>query len=595
MKLYERLIKILPSRKEQLDKLLPEGKAEGLTLGLLESEAPEILEEFLEAVQDPVAEGEGQGDGEGDGTAGAGEGAGTEGGGTLEGCGGPKKKKEAGKKKGIQEGVLDDGLGDQVRAALKALDTQFLESALKESGLPEDFQVDIRERFADCETLDREALGKAISGTKSRLAKLTRAQAAPTPVYLEGVEEGAAGEKLRQAMADALNDAPNAPGIREIYVMATGDSMLRGRHHIADVVAGRARGGVLESVNWDDVPEMQKYLAKKPGIMEAVTWAGFSVLMADVLHQEMVREYRHSDLTQHLLISKQTEVPDFQIHRRARYGEYADLSELGSAGGTEAQTYAAFTASPSDEEVTFQLRKFGDLETLTWEATVNDNLGALRGSPARIGRAARRTEYKAGMLYMLNGTNIYTTGLLGTAGQGNLQSTLSEAEFWAARQGMAVMTDIDDVHPISLRPRYLYHGPALTELAEILTMSATRPGPYQPATGFDGTGSQASSTSQNVPGVGPTEVNPIQRRSIVPIEVPYWGDGTNDDHACLVCDPADCQPQEIIYLRGHREPELWVQDLPNVGSFFTDDIITMKIRHLFDVDVLDYRAYQVLT
>jgi hypothetical protein len=48
---------------------------------------------------------------------------------------------------------------------------------------------------------------------------------------------------------------------------------------------------------------------------------------------------------------------------------------------------------------------------------------------------------------------------------------------------------------------------------------------------------------------------------------------------------------EIGFFGGREEPELFVQDAPNVGSLFSNDVITYKIRHIYGGGVLDFRGF----
>ena len=48
---------------------------------------------------------------------------------------------------------------------------------------------------------------------------------------------------------------------------------------------------------------------------------------------------------------------------------------------------------------------------------------------------------------------------------------------------------------------------------------------------------------------------------------------------------------EIGFINGQETPEIFVSDLPNVGSFFTNDVNTFKIRHEYGGNVTDYRAF----
>jgi hypothetical protein len=47
---------------------------------------------------------------------------------------------------------------------------------------------------------------------------------------------------------------------------------------------------------------------------------------------------------------------------------------------------------------------------------------------------------------------------------------------------------------------------------------------------------------------------------------------------------------ELGFLHGREEPELLIQDGPTLGSVFTNDTISWKIRHVFGGGFLDYRS-----
>ena len=69
--------------------------------------------------------------------------------------------------------------------------------------------------------------------------------------------------------------------------------------------------------------------------------------------------------------------------------------------------------------------------------------------------------------------------------------------------------------------------------------------------------------------------------------IPYWTDANN---WYAICNPQDCPTIEVGFYRGKQKPELWVQDSPSQGSGFSADKITYKIRHIWQVCVLDHRG-----
>ena len=76
-------------------------------------------------------------------------------------------------------------------------------------------------------------------------------------------------------------------------------------------------------------------------------------------------------------------------------------------------------------------------------------------------------------------------------------------------------------------------------------------------------------------------------------EVPYFDDvaGSSNDYF-LTADPNEVDFIIVGFLNGRQEPELFVQDLEKVGSFFTNDELTYKVRHIYQAAVVDYRGVQ---
>jgi len=68
----------------------------------------------------------------------------------------------------------------------------------------------------------------------------------------------------------------------------------------------------------------------------------------------------------------------------------------------------------------------------------------------------------------------------------------------------------------------------------------------------------------------------------------HWTDATN---WYLAADKGDVPLLEIGFLDNKQEPEFFVQDLPNVGSMFSNDMLTYKIRHVYGGGVMDFRGF----
>ena len=70
-------------------------------------------------------------------------------------------------------------------------------------------------------------------------------------------------------------------------------------------------------------------------------------------------------------------------------------------------------------------------------------------------------------------------------------------------------------------------------------------------------------------------------------------DDNDADLYFLAADPALAEMIKVGFLNGREEPELFIQDMQNVGTFFDKDSITHKVRHIYDTAIADYRPFQV--
>ncbi|MBV5350479.1 hypothetical protein JZU71_04980, partial [bacterium] len=86
----------------------------------------------------------------------------------------------------------------------------------------------------------------------------------------------------------------------------------------------------------------------------------------------------------------------------------------------------------------------------------------------------------------------------------------------------------------------------------------------------------------------PTQADAVRRQTWEVIPVKHWSDVNN---WYLIADPADIPTIEIGFMDGKEAPELFVQDMPNVGSMFSNDQLTYKIRHIYGGAVMDYRGF----
>lgn len=295
-------------------------------------------------------------------------------------------------------------------------------------------------------------------------------------------------------------------------------------------------------------------------LREALNSTSFAEVLGDGIHRRMVAEYNSAvDLDfWRLLTGTPVPISDFRKNQRPRMGGYGDMPAV-----LEGADYTALT-SPTDEEAEYTVSKRGGLESITLEMIKNDDVGAVARIPGKLARAAKRTLAKFVTDFIRTNPTIYDTKTLFHADHKNLgTAALSATSYAAARLAMVSQAEYGSTDSIGVGPSNIWLPFTLEETAFNL---------FQRATNLDKTFVQ----------------------SLVPniIAVPFWTDPTD---WAVTANVADIPFIEIGFLDGNEEPELFVQDSPTVGSLFTADKITYKLRHIYGGAVIDYRgAYKAV-
>jgi hypothetical protein len=302
-------------------------------------------------------------------------------------------------------------------------------------------------------------------------------------------------------------------------------------------------------------------------LTENLTSATFDQVLADAINRRMVADYAmQNQAAWRGTIAEVVPASDFRTQHRVRFGGYGNLPTV-----TQGSPYTALT-SPTDEEATYSVAKRGGTEQLTIEMIANDDVGAVRRIPQKLARSAGQTLYEFAMDFMATNAVIYDSVALIASGHANIvSSALTTSNIAALRLKIKNQADMSNSKRIGLKARYLFVPNDLEELAFYLTQ-ADRAVPDSSVT------STAAAAAPNF----------VRGQGIQPIVVDYWTD-TNDYHLTASVDQAPMI--EIAFLGGREEPELFVQDTPNQGSLFTNDVLTYKIRHIYGGAVLDYRGF----
>ncbi len=337
---------------------------------------------------------------------------------------------------------------------------------------------------------------------------------------------------MRMSKADRILDAffdPNNCGVasfRECYVAITGDKSIGG--HLRD----------CDPVN----------------LRESLDSQSFSSVLVNAINRRMVQEYNIADRYDvWRKLAKVFSAPDFRNQTLTRFGGYGDLPIVG-----ERDPYPELI-SPSDESASYGVTKRGGTEDITLEMIKNDDVRSIQAIPKKMAQAAKRTLSKFVLDFLRLNPVIYDGVTLFHASHNNLgNAALSSSSLAAARSAMQKQREFGSNDPLGLTPKYLLVSFDQEESGYNLFRRGTN-----------------------------NDKTFVQSLDVEVVPVWYWDD-IND--WCAVADPAMCPTIEVGFLDGKEEPELFLQDHPSVGSMFSNDKLTFKIRHIYGGTVGDYRG-----
>jgi hypothetical protein len=356
------------------------------------------------------------------------------------------------------------------------------------------------------------------------------------------IEVGDRRKKVDEAL-DAFFDPTKTPtSFKELYIGITGDTKVTGR--------------VTEATRLSE-------------IVESLSSTTFGEILGDSITRRMLAAYTAFQDLQNWRNTIATTVPlsDFRQQRRTRMGGYSNLPIVG-----ERAPYPALT-SPTDEEATYVPAKRGGIESVSIEMIKNDDVGVIRRIPGALANAAAFTLHEFVWGFLENNNTVYDAVALAAVGHGNniITTALTSSNITTARLRMKQQTEMGSGRRVPIKAKYLIVPSELEDLAFQLTQANV----MLPDSGL------AAQAASGAP-------NPIRRYSLTPLTVDYWTDANN----WWVAASVDQLPMiEVGFMDGREEPELWVQEAPTVGSLFTHDVITWKIRHIYGAVVNDYRGF----
>ena len=326
-------------------------------------------------------------------------------------------------------------------------------------------------------------------------------------------------------------------------------------------------------------------------LQEALTISDFSGYFGDVLDRSVLSNYAETPYTW-TKYCKRAIIRDFRQAKIFRFDRGANVldgpilpNSYGAQGGSGPTGIAQITEYPLGRRVESnyvdQLYKFGRLMDFSWETIVNDDLDALKDTPALFGRAARRTEEKrVAELFMGSGgpnstffstanKNVLTAAVLpnlltqyGLADNPHFSVTALQA----AMNVMANQVDLDG-EPISIEAWCLVFPPSL-DIPVKNVLHATEIWANDQG-GTTGLGGVTAGSNQSATSLQRLITMNWAKDTVVPAKNYYAPivNTTNGNSAWfLFAQPSQGRPAlQQSFLQGHEGPELFMKQPNQVG------------------------------
>ena len=181
---------------------------------------------------------------------------------------------------------------------------------------------------------------------------------------------------------------------------------------LADLMSGRTPSYFLQEALAPQTPAvMRAIMTNYPGLIrvsEAMTTSDFPYLTGDVLDRMLLARYREFPAAWRQFAKVVTTLRDFRTVRRiaadgleGQWGAIPEMDEVEYGANSE----TSYTYAPA---------KYGKAAKLSFEAMMNDDLGAFEDIPNRLGRGGARTvaKFVTGLYVGASGphSSLYTSG-----------------------------------------------------------------------------------------------------------------------------------------------------------------------------------------
>lgn len=310
--------------------------------------------------------------------------------------------------------------------------------------------------------------------------------------------------------------------------------------------------------NFHEAQEVRRGMTSVTMMGGAHGVSDFAFITTEVMNRSLISEYERRGANWSVVTGTPLSASDFRELAPVRFGGDFQLKTVLENGEYQEATL-------KDEAEGLKVERRGRTINLTFEAVINDDMGAFQRIPREFAMAARVME--SSMVWGLIRSNAVlksdSTALFHTANHKNLAASggaISATTIGAARKAMWEQTafggkDADDF--LMIDPDTLI-VPAALELVALQFKAGTVPTK-------DG------------------DSNPF-KATLNPVVVPHLGAAAGGSDTAWYLVSSDLPPISVAYLDGYEAPS--VQTIEGMNP----DKVTMNARHIFGAAAVEYRG-----
>ena len=271
------------------------------------------------------------------------------------------------------------------------------------------------------------------------------------PTIIGGGQDIAVITAKREGMLNALAHrcAPNTVKLEDAGREFRGMRLVDMARECVEFVGGNTRG-LMPAEIAKAALGCDRQAVRSAGMHST---SDFPLLLGNTVNRTLRAAYELAPQTWRPL-GQSTTVSDFRAVTRAALGDIAALEQIKEHGEYKYGTL-------EEEGAPIKVAKFGKIIAITWEAIVNDDLGAFTRIPTALGAAAAQTESDVVWALLLGNPNFIDGTPIFHANHGNLAASagaINTTTLAAARAAMRKQKSKAGSF-LNLMPQYLVVGP----------------------------------------------------------------------------------------------------------------------------------------